>query len=77
MPVIRSDRELEELDRFWGEEYHPAYKGTSRACLLGRRHDELVNIRFIDNQILETNGIQLYELMNRTDALITDCHRLP
>lgn len=73
LPIIHSEKELEELNQFLSEK--------KCACIMKPHHLQLEmaifrknysNILFITDTVLQENNIQLYQLLKATDALITD-----
>ena len=71
--MISSEEELKRFDDFLVEkEVLLIIKPHPLQVLDHIKIGELKNIRFITDQTLSENGIQLYELLENMDALITD-----
>lgn len=73
IPAINTDDEIKKVDAWLRENNillvlkpHPVQKISP--SLAG----ELTNFKIIDNNYLSDNGVQLYEFLGKTDALVTD-----
>lgn len=73
LPLLREEAELHHLDKICNE---------NKVMLIIKRHHlqkryaiqekEYQNIYFLDDEVLEENGVLLYKMLRYTDALITD-----
>lgn len=72
VPVLSSDEQLHELDRFCIEKQVVLLIKRHQNEVVDERNLRLTSIHFIENDTLEEFGVQLYEVLGRTDGLITD-----
>lgn len=73
IPTVNTEAEIKRVDDFLREnnmlilfKAHPVQPVDPSVA------DKLTNFRVISNESLDRDGVQLYELLGKTDALITD-----
>ena len=72
LPLLRSDEDLQILNRFCAEQDVMLVVKKHRLQSVFFKDGELSNIRFVDDGDLEELGVQLYEILQFTDAMLTD-----
>lgn len=73
LPVIKSHEQMAEINEYLKENNTILYLRPHPAQDVSVMHlDEMSNIIIADNDYLAEKGLQLYEFLTQTDALITD-----
>lgn len=73
LPVIKSHEQMAEINEYLKENNTILYLRPHPAQDISVMHlDEMSNIIIADNDYLAEKGLQLYEFLTQTDALITD-----
>ncbi len=73
LPVIKSHDNMREINDYLKEKNTILYIRPHPAQDVSVMHiDEMSNIVIADNAFLDSKGMQLYEFLTKTDALITD-----
>lgn len=73
LPVIKSHEQMREINEYLKDNNTILYLRPHPAQDLSiMQLDEMSNIIIADSQFLDKQGLQLYELLTKTDALISD-----